>query len=218
MSEKLRNVKNQLNGNVGIIPGDVTSDSTLEQITGEFKKNEVHGLLVNCGGPPATSFEDSALPDWDGAYLSVLRWKVDLMLRTIPHFKKQGYGRIVFIESASVKQPIQNLVYSNSLRMAVVGFVKTLTQEIAGSGVNINILAPGYHKTSAVDRIIKKKSEKESITYTEAENSIPESIPLKRTGDPDDLAKLALWLLSSSSAFVSGQLYYIDGGMIKSTL
>ncbi len=216
--EKLQNVKNQLTGKVGIIPGDVTDDSTLERITGEFKKGDVHGLLVNCGGPPATNFEDSTLTGWDEAYLSVLRWKVDLMLQTIPYFKKQGYGRIVFIESASVKQPIQNLVYSNSLRMAVVGFVKTLTQEIAGSGVNINVIAPGYHKTSAVERIIKKKSEKEGVSYEEAEKSIQESIPLKRTGDPDDLAKLALWLLSSSSAFVSGQVYYVDGGIIQSTL
>lgn len=216
--EKLQNVKKKLNGKVDMIPGDVTSDSTLERISEEFKKNDVHGLLVNSGGPPATSFEDSALPGWDEAYLSVLRWKVDLMLRTIPYFKKQGYGRVVFIESASVKQPIQNLVYSNSIRMAVVGFVKTLAQEIAGSGVNINIIAPGYHKTSAVERIIKKKSEKEGITYEEAENSIRESIPLKRTGDPDDLANFALWLLSSSSAFVSGQVYYIDGGFVQSTL
>lgn len=215
---KLSEVGQKLGKNVEIISGNVTEDQTIAKITSEFKKGKIHGLVVNAGGPPASSFEDSTLPMWDEAYLSVLRWKVDLMLRTIPLFKKQGYGRIVFIESASVKQPIQNLVLSNSLRMGVVGFVKTLSQEIAGSGVNMNIVAPGFHKTAAVDRIIKKKSEKENISYEEAEKTIKESIPLKRTGNPDDLAKLTLWLLSPSAAFVSGQVYYIDGASLISTL
>jgi 3-oxoacyl-[acyl-carrier protein] reductase len=216
--KKLNQAEKQLGSNVSTISGDVTKDQTLQNIADEMQQRRYHGMLVNTGGPPATGFEGSILPGWDEAYLHVLRWKVDLMLRVVPIFKKHGYGRILFLESASVKQPVENLVYSNSFRMAVVGFVKTLANEIAGSGVNLNIIAPGFHRTSAVERIIKKKCETEGISYDEARKKMEDSIPLKITGNPEEFARLALWLLSPSSEFVSGQIFYVDGGSIKATL
>jgi 3-oxoacyl-[acyl-carrier protein] reductase len=102
---------------------------------------------------------ETNLDDWDTAYNSLLRWKVELIKALLPTFQNQNYGRIVFIESMSVKQPVANLVLSNSLRLAVVGFVKTLSQEVSKDGITVNILAPGFHDTPAAQRLFVKRSE-----------------------------------------------------------
>jgi 3-oxoacyl-[acyl-carrier protein] reductase len=104
------------------------------------------------------------------------------------------------------------------LRLSVVGFVKTLSQEIPDKGVTFNILAPGYHYTAAVERLINKKSETEKISKKEAKTLLEKSIPMKRTGNVDHFASLAIWLLSPLSNYVTGQVFTIDGGVVKSTL
>ncbi|NJK85940.1 MAG: SDR family NAD(P)-dependent oxidoreductase [Bacteroidales bacterium] len=129
---------------------------------------KVDGILVNAGGPPAKSFHETTLEDWDEAYKKLLRWKVELVKSFLPGMMAQQYGRFLFIESAAIKQPLENLVLSTSLRLSVAGFVKTLSQEIPLSGITFNILAPGYHYTPAVERLVRKKSENENISFEEA--------------------------------------------------
>lgn len=103
------------------------------------------------------------------------------------------------------------------MRLAVVGMVKSLSQEIPDKGITWNVIAPGYHSTPAVERLIQKKAQTLRISNKEARNQIEAAIPMKRTGDVDHLASLALWLLSPLSDYVSGQVYAIDGAVIKST-
>jgi 3-oxoacyl-[acyl-carrier protein] reductase len=124
----------------------------------------------------------------------------------------------VYVESSSVKQPIENLVLSTSLRLAVVGFVKTLSQEIAKSGVTLNILGPGSHNTPAIDRLYHKKSEQTGLDFDTVKQAAIQQIPVGRLGDADDFASLALWLLSKQSGFVTGQTMMVDGGAVRSTL
>jgi 3-oxoacyl-[acyl-carrier protein] reductase len=130
----------------------------------------------------------------------------------------QGYGRILFSESASVKQPVENLVLSNSLRLVIAGFSKTVSQEYAGFGITSNLIAPGYHDTEAVKRLFIKKSEQENIPVEEAKKQSINTIPARKMGDPADFASLAAWLLSPLSGFVTGQVISLDGGNVKSTL
>jgi 3-oxoacyl-[acyl-carrier protein] reductase len=193
-------------------PGSI---SRLENLIGDRLPD---GVLVNASGPPARPFTETSLDDWDQAYHQLLRWKVDLTQRLLPRFQSKGYGRFVYIESAAIKQPLENLVLSTSLRLAVAGFVKTLSQEIADQGITFNLLAPGYHDTPAIDRIIHKKSTTEGISYDEARKKIVQGIPVKKTGDAGDFSSLALWLLSPRSGFVTGQTFVIDGGLVKSVL
>jgi len=156
---KLREFKNKFPKNIEIVAGDITSDATISKLVNEIGDRTLSGLVVNAGGPPAMSFIKSNISDWDDAYEHILRWKVKLTKEILPLFEEKNYGRLIYIESASVKQPIENLVLSNSLRLAVVGFVKTLSNEIANKGITMNIIAPGYHATSAMDRLFKNKSE-----------------------------------------------------------
>ena len=127
----------------------------------------------------------------------------------------QNYGRIVFIESVSVKQPVENLVLSNALRAAVVGLMKSLSQDVAHQNITLNMIAPGYHNTAAMQRLFKKKADIENITLEEAKTIFERQLPVGRMGEADELARLACWLLSPLSRFVTGQTISHDGGMVK---
>lgn len=200
------------------VAGDISSDAVISEVINTIGDRQLHGAVVNAGGPPAGSFLQTPLTEWDKAYKSVLRWKVKITHAFLPLFKAFGYGKLVYIESASVKQPIENLVLSNSLRMAVVGFVKTLSEEVAHEGINLNILAPGYHATPAMERLFIAKSAMLGISPEEARKEFESEIKSGKLGDPNDLATLAAWLLSPHSSYLTGQTIAIDGGLVKSSL
>lgn len=204
--------------NAEMVAGDITAHETIEQLRKVVADRQLHGMLVNAGGPPAKTVLETTLNDWDDAYAKILRWKVELTQAFVPAMSKAGYGRIVYIESSSVKQPIENLVLSTSLRLAVVGMVKTLSQEIAKSGVTLNILGPGSHNTPAIDRLYHKKSEQTGLPFDEVKKTAIQQIPVGRLGQADDFASLAVWLLSRQSGFVTGQTIMVDGGAVRSTL
>jgi 3-oxoacyl-[acyl-carrier protein] reductase len=191
---------------------DLSKPGAIEDILLKTGIRKVHGILINAGGPPAKTVLETTPEDWDEAYHLLLRWKVAIVQQLAPAMMQQGYGRILFLESASVKQPIENLVLSNSLRMAVVGMAKTLSREIAHAGVTVNIIGPGSHDTPAIVRLYKKKSEQTGLSLEEVRQKAVGSIPVKNLGEPDDFAQLAVWLLSPASRFVTGQVYLVDGG------
>lgn len=206
------------NKNAIIVEGDITEEKTIDALKIIVGEKQLHGMLVNAGGPPAKTVLETSLADWDDAYQKILRWKVAITQAFVPAMMKAGYGRIVYIESSSVKQPIENLVLSTSLRLAVVGMVKTLSQEIAKSGVTLNILGPGSHNTPAIDRLYHKKSEQTGLSFDEVKKAAINQIPVGMLGEASDFAGLALWLLSSQSRYVTGQTITVDGGVIKNTL
>jgi len=201
-----------------ILAADLSNPETLDKIKEIINLSQLSGAFINAGGPPAMRVMDSKLSDWDEAYKLLLRWKVALSQLLIPHFINNNYGKLVFVESVSVKQAVDNLVLSTSLRMSVVGFVKTLSQEMAGKNIFMNIMAPGYHDTPAVQRVFKKKAELSGISIEEAKNNLISHIPSGEMGNADDFASLAIWLLSPLSNYVNGQTLVVDGGAIKASL
>lgn len=194
------------------VVADITLPGSLDEILKKVGNNQVHGVLLNAGGPPAKLIMETTTEDWDNAYHTLLRWKVPLVQALLPAMQGAGYGRFLFLESQSVKQPIENLVLSNSLRMAVVGFAKTLSRELAGTGITANVIGPGSHDTAAIGRIYKKKSELTGIAESEVRNAAIRAIPARALGQADDFAELAAWLLSPGSRYVTGQVYLVDGG------
>lgn len=198
-----------------VIQEDLTRPGAIGKLSRQINLRSLSGAFVNAGGPPSKSFFETIPEDWDEAYHSLLRWKVDLARELTLAFLDNKYGRLVFLESISVKQPIKNLVLSNSLRMAVVGFVKSLADDVAARGVTLNIMAPGFHETAAVDRILKKKAETSGSDIETAKKEIISGIPVGKMGSTRDFASLACWLLSENSGFITGQTISVDGGSVK---
>jgi 3-oxoacyl-[acyl-carrier protein] reductase len=200
------------------LPADLTQPETINEIIQLTGSHRLNGIVINGGGPPALPFAETSISDWDQAYRQILRWKVDLTQSMLPFFQSNHYGRFVFIESSSIKQPIETMMLSTSLRLAVVGFVKSLSQEMSASGITFNVLAPGYHHTPAINRIVNKRSKMAGIPADRVLQEIEESIPVKKLGNPDHFASLAVWLLSPLSDYVTGQVFTVDGGMVTNTL
>jgi 3-oxoacyl-[acyl-carrier protein] reductase len=213
--EKLLILKNTAPSQVEILAGDLSKPAILQLLIEKLGGRQIHGILVNAGGPPAKTVMETTLEDWDNAYQTLLRWKVALTKAFVPLMMEHGYGRILFIESYTVKQPLENLVLSNSLRVAVVGMVKTLSQEIAQSGITLNVIGPGSHNTPAINRIYQKKSEQTGMPFEQVKSAAIEQIPVRVLGEAADFASLAIWLLSPVSRFITGQTITVDGGAVK---
>ena len=215
--EKLEALQKEYPG-IEIMALDITLPESLSALKKKVGSRELTGIVVNAGGPPAKAFLETRMDDWDEAYRNILRWKVDLTRTFLPFFEKNRYGRFLYIESVSVKQPVPNLVLSTSLRLAVTGFVKTFSDEVAHMGITANIMAPGYHMTPALERVIRKNSEVHGISSDAAMEKMLESVPTGRIGELGDFASLAAWLLSPLSAYITGQTISIEGGSVKGTM
>ena len=213
--EKLSILKNKYPKQVDYIAGDIMLEETQKDILQWLDDKYLSGVLVNAGGPPSGGFDEVSMDQWQEGWNSVVKWKISFTKKIIPVFRKQHYGRMLFIESVSVKQPVKNLILSNALRPAVVGFVKTLSQEVAADGITANVLAPGYHSTAALQRLFVKKSELENISLEKARKAFETEIPVGQMATPEELATLALWLLSPLSRYVTGQTFSHDGGIVQ---
>ena len=213
--EKLELLKDRFPHNIEFIAGDITTEQIQDEIITSIELNNVSGVVVNAGGPPAGGFSEITMKQWDEAWVTVVRWKINFIRKLMPMLVNNQYGRIVCIESVSVKQAVDNLILSNALRPAIVGFAKTVAQEVASEGVTINILAPGFHQTAAIERLFLKKSELDNISIDEAKSQFEAEIPVGDMGKPEEMASLALWLLSPLSRYVTGQTITHDGGTVK---
>ncbi|NBC84549.1 MAG: SDR family oxidoreductase [Bacteroidetes bacterium] len=203
---------------IRVIAGDISRSDIQDKLLSQLQGKHIHGALINAGGPPAKSAEETNLEVWDEAYKMVMRWKIEFTMKLLPFLKKQQFGRMLYVESSSIKQPIENLVLSTSFRMGITGYIKTLAQELVDSGITFNIMAPGFHQTAAVDRIVENKAKKRNSSYDETLNDMIQQLPMKKMGNPDSFGKLAAWLFSPYADYITGQIIPVDGGVIKSSV
>ena len=166
-------------------------------------------VVANAGGPPPGTFQTTDLEAWEAAYQLTVMSAVRLVHAALPHLKASGRGRVVFITSITVRQPIANLVLSNSLRAAVTGLSKSLALELAPDGVAVNCIAPG---TILTDRI--RQLHGGAGNLEESLRRAAESIPAKRIGSPDELGALCAFLCSEQAGYITGQTIGIDGGAL----
>lgn len=213
--EKLIKLKSDYPENIDILAGDITSNEVQNVILEKIGNRKLAGIVVNAGGPPAGGFFDVSDDDWENAWKTVVKWKISFVRKLLPFFIDQNYGRIVFIESVSVKQQVPNLILSNAMRPAVVGMAKTLSREVADKGITVNVLAPGYHETSAMKRLYVNTAKNLNISQDEAKLVFEKNLPIKPMGKPEEMASLAIWLLSPLSRYVSGQTISHDGGLVE---
>ncbi len=212
--ERLNALESSFPDQCETLAGDLTQQATIEKISDKVAGRTPAGIVLNSGGPPTGDAQDTTGEDWDSAYKSVFRWKAEIIRHLLPALKSAEYGRILFIESQSIKQPIPKLAQSNALRAAVAGYAKTLSQEVASIGITVNILAPGSHNTPAIERVIASRQEEWELSYEDARLAMENQVPVKRFGDADEMASLAAWLLSPLSGYVTGQVISHDGGKI----
>ncbi len=172
-------------------------------------------LVTNAGGPPPGTFlklDDAA---WEQAFQLTLMSAVRLCREAIPHMQKRGGGRIIHIASVSVKQPLDNLILSNALRLAVVGLSKSLANELAPYGITVNTVCPGPTATQRMEQLIADSAKRQGVSIEEARRVWTKAIPLGRMGQPEELADLVAFLASDNARFITGTAIQVDGGLVK---
>lgn len=198
---------------------DVTDGAAVEEFVLEVERGlgPIDLLLVNAGGPPAGNFLETDLDAWGAAYRLSLESAVRLCRRVLPGMCDRGYGRIVAITSVTVRQHVENLVLSNVIRPAVHALVKELSRVGAPRGVTVNSVAPGFHLTSAVERLVARKLADGVPSRGEALARWESEIPMGRLGRPEELAAAVLFLMSAGAGYVTGQCLACDGGWTRGT-
>jgi 3-oxoacyl-[acyl-carrier protein] reductase len=171
--------------------------------------------VTNAGGPPAKGFLAATLEDWQKAveqnFLSTVYFARDV----IPHMQKKHWGRIITITSITTKQPVPDLVLSNAVRTSVVGLVKSLANEFGKDGILVNNVGPGYTATDRLKELAKARSTRSGESEKAIFDGWAVDSPLKRVGEPREIADAVVWLASDRASFVTGQTLLVDGGAYK---
>ena len=173
-------------------------------------------LVNNSGGPRAGNFDALTEQDFAGAVDLLFMSVVRTSLEAVPLMRQRGSGRIINITSVAVKQPIDNLMLSNAVRPAVVGFSRSLANELAAEGITVNCVAPGYTRTERVIELNAANAAREHTTPGAVEERLVASIPMKRLGEPHELASLIAFLASERAAYITGTTLQVDGGYVRS--
>ena len=196
---------------------DVSDAADLARLVEETERRlgGVDVLVNNAGGPRPGGFE--ALDDaaWAEAFELNLMSTVRLIRGVLPHMRSQGWGRIVTIASSSIKQPIENLLLSNTYRVAILGLAKSLAIEFAPDGVLINTVGPGRIATDRVAGLDANRAKQVGISIEEVRAQTEKAIPLGRYGTAEEFGKVATFLVSGANTYLTGQHFLVDGGMVK---
>jgi 3-oxoacyl-[acyl-carrier protein] reductase len=199
------------------VAGDLSSSADIERIVSEGVRrfSQIDILVTNTGGPPTGKFEDLSRKDWEGATRGLLTSVLDLTRLVLPGMKERRWGRILNITSIAAKQPVENLMLSNSVRAAVTGFAKTLSNEVAEYGVTVNNIMPGYTATERVEDLAQTLAKKEGVDSSAIRARWESEIPMKRLGTPQEFAALAAFLVSERAGYITGNSIAVDGGWIR---
>ncbi|MGL6042898.1 MAG: SDR family oxidoreductase [Sandaracinobacteroides sp.] len=192
-------------------PADIAR--VVAEATARFGPPEV--LVNNSGGPPAGLFE--ALDDaaWAAAVNNTLMSAIRLTRAVLPAMRAARWGRIVNISSSGVRQPVPGLTLSNSVRMAVLGWAKTLSAQVAADGILVNTVCPGWTETDRVTQLLGDRAASSGRTEAEIAAEIAAEIPLGRMGRAEEVANLVLFLGSEASSYITGTAIPVDGGAVK---
>jgi 3-oxoacyl-[acyl-carrier protein] reductase len=217
LSKAAAEIEAQTGRPVLALPADVSDPGAAERLVEatveRFGRLDI--LVTNAGGPPPGKFLDLTPDDWESAVQLTLMSAVRLCYAAVPVMKEQGAGAILAMTSVTVKQPLPNLVLSNSLRLGVTGLVKTLADELASSGIRVNAICPGWTRTARVDQLLRDRAERSVTTPDDEAAKIAAAIPLGRMGTPAEFANAAVFLVSSAASYVTGVSLLVDGGMYR---
>ena len=210
-------IHRQTGAEVVAFAADVTDPKRIAELVAqtESRFGSLDILFANAGGPPPGQFAQFSDEQWQAAVNMNLLSVVRLCRAVLPVMQSRKWGRIVIDTSCSVKQPIDNLILSNSVRAAVTGLAKTLSGEVAKDNITVNCICPGYTLTERVDQIVTDRSSRGGIPWDQAAAAITNTIPLGRFATVAEFAAPAVFLMSERASYITGVSLTVDGGWTK---
>lgn len=196
---------------------DVTESPAVQRFVENVAKRfgRIDVCVANAAGPPAKNFLSISPDEWRKAVEMNFMSVVHLAKAAIPYMQRHRWGRIITITSVTVKQPVAELIMSNAVRAAVVGLVKSLSNEFGKDGILVNNVAPGYTATERLQELADVRALAAGVSPEKIYGDWAQEIPLRRLGDPRDIADVIVWLASERAAYVTGQTVLADGGIYR---
>ena len=208
--EELRKVAAEIDGEVEVFPADTGDLDRLGELPAEVSDalGQIEILVLNTGGPPYGAALDNTIEEWEAAFRSLVLAPRVLAEAVLPGMRERDWGRIVNVSSTSIREPIPALTLSNANRMAALGLLKTLADEVAGEGITVNTVATGMFAT---ERLADPQGSLEG-----AEELARQRVPAKRLGRPEEYGDLVAFLCSERAAYLTGAVIPLDGGLLRS--
>ncbi len=217
LEKAAQQIRSQYNAEVHCEPLDVTDAAAVHRFVSSVadRFGAVDICVTNAGGPPAKGFLAASIEDWRRAVDSNFLSAVYFAREVIPYMQKKHWGRIITITSITTKQPVADLVLSNSVRTAVVGLVRSLANEFGKDGILVNNVGPGYTATDRLKELAKTRAANSGKSEQEIFAGWAVDSSLGRIGDPRELADTVVWLASERASYITGQTVLVDGGAYK---
>jgi 3-oxoacyl-[acyl-carrier protein] reductase len=199
---------------------DVTRYDAVRDFVAAVEKRfgRVDICVTNAGGPPSKKFLDISIEEWRAAVDLTLMSAVYFAREVLPRMQKRRWGRLLTITSVSVKEPIEGLLLSNSIRTAVTGLARTLANEFGPDGITVNNICPGYTLTERLDELAAAQAKQTGVAREKIYERWASLVPLGRLGKPEEFAALAAFLASERASYINGVSVAVDGGRVKSLL
>ncbi len=208
--DSLKAAAGEIEGEVHVFPADTGDLDRLRKLPGAVAEElaPVDILVANTGGPPTGAALDNSLDEWEQAFRSLVLAPRVLLEAVVPEMKERGWGRIVNVSSSSIREPIPYLTLSNANRMAALGLLETLADEVAADGITVNTVATGMFAT---ERLADPEG-----SLKGAEEAARQRVPAKRLGRPEEYGDLVAFLCSERAAYLTGAVIPLDGGLLRS--
>lgn len=218
--EEARELLAAAGGPVLTVPADVGDPEAVERLVDEVADafGTIHILVNNAAGPKPGTFDGLDGADWEDAFRLTLMSAVNATRAAIPHMRRQRWGRVINISSYSVKQPIGELMLSNSLRLGALGWAKTMATQLAPENILVNTVCPGWTATDRMTQVVGARAAAQGRTAEDTAAGIAAGIPLGRFARPQEVADLIVFLGSERASYLTGTAIPVDGGIVQSTL
>ena len=220
LDETAEQIREKTGAEVLPVRTDLTEKDQVDAFIGKAldQYGKIDILIVNCGGPPPGNFMDLTIEDWEAGIRTTVMSTLYLCYAVVPHMLERGSGSIVSTISYSVKQPLARLITSNSLRLAVVGIMKSLAIELGPHGIRVNSINPAWTWTDRVKQLMEDRAAAAGTTVEDESAKAAAGLPLGRMGTLDEYGKSIAWLASPAAGFIHGHALMFDGGGVSTPL